>query len=99
MKITRIQLNPDGDGYLMIFIDQTKFSEGDEYHDKIFHKYNAVIELLDFMKVKYDVEKLDMLVKVEDVEYYDLDFQPERDEPLGKFIKRMSKNFKFVKTT
>jgi hypothetical protein len=95
MKITKINLNPDGGSYYVVFIDDKLLMEGDEYHDKINAQIQGIVHLCVFESRECSVEEVNarILDAAEDA-YYDDKFAPKPKDSVEKYLKRLSKDFK-----
>lgn len=86
MKLTQITLDPSSDSYYILFVDQEKQNEGDDYHTKLSNKIEGIRDFLGFIKYDFSFEE----IKLENSEeYYEFDYQPEIDEKLDDYIKRL----------
>lgn len=80
INITRISINPSGDGYDAIYIDGKLLMDGDYYHDKIDEKMEGILKYLKFQKEKYKVKGYGFDVRPEDDCWSDFDYFAEDDE-------------------
>ena len=49
-KLTMIILDAKYDAYYILFLNDQKFIDGDDYHEKILFKFKGIKEFLDFSK-------------------------------------------------
>lgn len=94
MKLTKITLNPSGDGYYILFVDGVIFSKGDDYHNKMNDRIDGILDFLRFLKMEFSFEHIKLDVKNENKSHCDYDYQPDLDENLDKYLKRMKRNFR-----
>ena len=96
MKLTKITINPGGDGYFILFVDGVKFDEGDNYDEHMSHKIRGIVDFLEFKKIDHSFNQIKLKTKDKDDSFLDHDYQPDEDENLEDYLKRMKKNFKVV---
>jgi hypothetical protein len=53
--LTYIQLDPDGDSYDIIAVDNLIIEYGDDYHDKIYHQFEGIKTFLKSQKIEFTV--------------------------------------------
>lgn len=80
INITKVSINPSGDGYDAIFIDGKLLMNGDYYHDKIYEKIEGIVEYLNFKKEKYKIKGYEFDVKSKNDCWSDFDYFAEDDE-------------------
>lgn len=98
MKLTKITLDPGGDGYFILFVDGVKFDEGDNYHEQMSYKIRGIVEFLEFMKIDHSYDEINLKTKKDGYGFVDYDdHSPDEDEGLEEYLKRMKKNFKVIK--
>jgi len=95
--LTRIEVNPSGDGYLSIFLNGNLLIHGDDYHDKIRDQYNGIKAYLEHVGEKFKEEKIALDVKTGDQEWSDYDYMPDTEETLDEYLTKMKENFKPTK--
>jgi len=96
-KFTQITFNPKGDSYDLFFLDGKLLLQGDYYHDKVDHLFEGVTIYLSFMKEEYSHERWNAEIKHEGAEYWQYDFEPDRNENIENLLKRLEKNFTLTK--
>ena len=95
MKLTKITLDPYSDSYYILFVDENKFDEGDDYHTKLSYKIEGIQEFLTFTKTKFSFEEIKLENDGEG--YYEFDYQPEENEKLDAYLNRLKRTgFKIV---
>lgn len=90
MTLTLVTLDVSCDSYYIIFVDGKKFDEGDDYHTKLSHKFEGIIEFVKFMGIPYTSEELNFNTKG-DGAYYDHDYMVGDNEDLKAYLKRIKK--------
>lgn len=75
MKVTIIEICPDGDGYTMLWVDNVCRMEGDYYHDKIDDRIEGFLEGLKIAGKNVEVRTLSFFYDDDDGDdWYNTDF-------------------------
>lgn len=84
-----VEINPSGDGYTVVAMNEKIVLQGDEYHDKVHDQFEGIKVALEYLDLPYKVETHEFDEDAE--QWFDWDYQPDQDETLTEYLIKIRK--------
>ena len=97
MKIQIIETDPNYHNHVVMFVDGKQFLEGAGYGDHIKHQIQGILNFVEHQGIEHELDWNLLYTKNIQKFYYEYPHKTKLGETYEEFVKRLKKNFRFVK--